>query len=327
MGTSAGEVTVTAMFDAQALREQLVAEIRRGLSSTPKEVSPRWLYDVRGSLLFEEITRLPEYYPTRREREILTRRAADIARSSRAEVLVELGSGSSEKTRLLLEALRGQGTLRSYVPFDLSEPMLRASAPAIARDFPGLSVHAVVGDFERHLRGVPRTGRRMVAFLGGTIGNLPPAPRARFLGDLARGLGRGETFLLGTDLVKEPGRLHAAYNDSAGVTAEFNLNVLNVLNRELGADFVPAAFRHRAWFDPANAWIEMLLVSSRAQRVRVPGLGMSVSFAEGEALRTELSCKFLRDQVERELAGAGFQLLEWWTDDGGDFGLSLSART
>ena len=326
MAFGAGEVTVTAAFDARVLREQLMAELRRGLGSTPKEISPRWFYDERGSLLFEEITRLPEYYPTRREREILTRRADEVARLSQAEVLVELGSGSSEKTRLLLEALRRQGTLRSYVPFDLSEPMLRVSAPAIAREFPGLSVHAVVGDFERHLRGVPRTGRRMVAFLGGTIGNLPPEPRARFLADLARGLAPGETFLLGTDLVKQPERLHAAYNDSAGVTAEFNLNVLNALNRELHADFDPAAFRHRAWFDPVNAWIEMLLVSARAQRVRVPGLGLVVSFEEGEALRTELSCKFRREQVEGELAAAGLSLLEWWTDDGGDFALSLSAR-
>ena len=326
MAVAAGEITVTAVFDAKALREQLLAELRRGLGSAPKEISPRWFYDERGSLLFEEITRLPEYYPTRREREILTRRADEVARLSRAQVLVELGSGSSEKTRLLLEALRGEGTLRSYVPFDLSEPMLRASAPAIARDFPGLSVHAVVGDFERHLRGVPRTGRRMVAFLGGTIGNLPPGPRARFLADVARGLDPGETFLLGTDLVKEPERLHAAYNDSAGVTAQFNLNVLKVLNRELGADFDPTAFRHHAWFDPVNAWIEMLLVSTRAQRVRVPGLGMAVSFEQGEAIRTELSCKFRREQVEQELAAAGFTLLEWWTDDGSDFALSLSAR-
>jgi L-histidine N-alpha-methyltransferase len=326
VAVAAGEITVTAVFDAKALREQLLAELRRGLGSAPKEISPRWFYDERGSLLFEEITRLPEYYPTRREREILTRRADEVARLSRAQVLVELGSGSSEKTRLLLEALRGEGTLRSYVPFDLSEPMLRASAPAIARDFPGLSVHAVVGDFERHLRGVPRTGRRMVAFLGGTIGNLPPGPRARFLADVARGLDPGETFLLGTDLVKEPERLHAAYNDSAGVTAQFNLNVLKVLNRELGADFDPTAFRHHAWFDPVNAWIEMLLVSTRAQRVRVPGLGMAVSFEQGEAIRTELSCKFRREQVEQELAAAGFTLLEWWTDDGSDFALSLSAR-
>jgi L-histidine N-alpha-methyltransferase len=326
MGFRPADVTVTAVFDAQALRQQLLAEIRRGLSSTPREISPRWLYDERGSLLFEEITRLPEYYPTRRERSILVRHAAEVARLSRAEVLVELGSGSSEKTRLLLEALRSEATLRAYVPFDLSEPMLRASAPAIARDFPGLSVHAVVGDFEHHLRALPREGRRMVAFLGGTIGNLPPEPRARFLADVARGLGAGETFLLGTDLVKSHERLHAAYNDSAGVTADFNLNVLQVLNRELGADFDPAAFRHRAWFDPVNAWIEMLLVSSRDQRVRVPGLGLTLSFAEGEALRTELSCKFRREQVEEELSAAGLRLKAWWTDEAGDFALSLSAR-
>lgn len=326
MAFRAAEVTVTAVFDAQASRQALLAELRRGLSATPKEISPRWLYDERGSQLFEEITRLPEYYPTRQERSILVRRAADVARLARAEVLIELGSGSSEKTRLLLEALRTEGTLHAYVPFDLSEPMLRATAPVIARDFPGLSVHAVVGDFEHHLRALPREGRRMVAFLGGTIGNLPPEPRARFLGDVARGLGPGESFLLGTDLVKPVERLHAAYNDSAGITAEFNLNVLRVLNHQLGADFDLRAFRHRAWFDPENAWIEMLLVAARPQRVRIRDLSLAVAFADGEPLRTEVSCKFHREQVERELAAAGLRLQGWWTDDDGDFALSLSTR-
>ena len=326
MVASPASVTVTAAFDPQAQRRTLLDDLRRGLASNPKEISPRWLYDERGSRLFEEITRLPEYYPTRQERSILVRHSADVARLSRAEVLVELGAGSSEKTRLLLEALRAQGTLRAFVPFDLSEPMLRHSAPAIARDFPGLSVHAVVGDFEHHLRAIPREGRRMVAFLGGTIGNLAPEPRARFLGDLARGLDPGETFLLGTDLVKSPRRLHAAYNDSAGVTAAFNLNVLRVLNRELGADFDLESFSHRAWFDPANEWIEMLLLSSRAQLVRVAELGVAVRFEEGEAMRTEVSCKFRRERVQSELAAAGLRLAAWWTDADGDFALSLSIR-
>jgi L-histidine Nalpha-methyltransferase len=326
MVAAPASVTVTAAFDPQALRRALLEDVRRGLTRMPKEISPRWLYDERGSLLFEEITRLPEYYPTRQERSILVSHAAEVARLSRAEVLVELGAGSSEKTRLLLEALRSEGTLRSFVPFDLSEPMLRNAAPAIARDFPGLSVHAVVGDFEHHLREIPREGPRMVAFLGGTIGNLAPEPRAHFLRDLARGLAPGETFLLGTDLVKNHHRLHAAYNDSAGITAAFNLNVLHVLNRELGADFDPQAFRHRAWFDPSHEWIEMLLISDRAHRVRVASLGLTVAFGEGEPLRTEVSCKFRRDQVEAELSAAGLRLLAWWTDSDGDFALSLSVR-
>jgi L-histidine N-alpha-methyltransferase len=327
MAVATASVTVTAAFDPQAHRQALLDDVRRGLTSMPKEISPRWLYDERGSLLFEEITRLPEYYPTRQERSILSRHAAEVARLSRAEVLVELGAGSSEKTRFLLEALRNEGTLRAFVPFDLSEPMLRNSAPAIARDFPGLSVHAVVGDFEHHLRAIPREGPRMVAFLGGTIGNLAPEPRARFLRDLARGLAPGETFLLGTDLVKSHQRLNAAYNDAAGVTAAFNLNVLRVLNRELDADFDLHAFQHRAWFDPAHAWIEMLLVSERAQRVHLPALGIAVDFGEGEALRTEVSCKFRREQVEAELAAAGLRLEAWWTDADGDFALSLSRRS
>jgi len=311
--------------DAQrALR----AEVRAGLCAQGrlKELSPKWLYDERGSQLFDDITRLPEYYPTRREREILEAHAQDIARASGADTLLELGSGSSEKTRLLLDAMRSTGRLRRFVPFDVSEAFLRQAAEAVAREYPALLVHAVVGDFEHHLGRLPRGGRRLVAFLGGTIGNLKPAERARFYAELAAGLSPGDGLLLGTDLLKCRQRLFAAYNDRAGVTAEFNRNVLKVLNRELGADFEPEAFEHLAPFDEENGWVEMRLISTRPQAVRLPALERCVNFAEGEVLRTEVSCKFRPEQVEAELATAGLHLTERWTDAAGDFALSLALK-
>ncbi|WP_224373145.1 L-histidine N(alpha)-methyltransferase [Hyalangium versicolor] len=305
----------------RALREEALA----GLCTRPKELSPKWLYDERGSQLFDDITRLPEYYPTRREREILEAHAGEIARISGADTLIELGSGTSEKTRLLLNAFQAEG-LRRFVPFDVSEAFLRDAAAKLACEYPGLQVHAVVGDFERHLGFLPRSGQRMVAFLGGTIGNFKPAQRAHFFREVADGLAIGECLLLGTDLIKCRQRLFAAYNDSAGVTAEFNRNVLRVLNRELGANFDVEAFEHLAPFDEANGWIEMQLISQREQVVRLAALGRSVNFARGEVLRTEVSCKFRPEQVEAELAEAGLHLSEWWTDAAGDFALSLSFK-
>ncbi|WP_309887896.1 L-histidine N(alpha)-methyltransferase [Archangium sp.] len=311
--------------DAQrALRAEVLAGLC--VNGRLKELSPKWLYDERGSQLFDEITRLSEYYPTRREREILEAHARDIARASGADTLLELGSGSSEKTRLLLDAMRSTGRLRRFVPFDVSEAFLRQAAGAVAREYPGLLVHAVVGDFERHLGQLPRGGRRLVAFLGGTIGNLKPAERARFYAELSAGLRQGDGLLLGTDLLKCRQRLFAAYNDGAGVTAEFNRNVLKVLNRELGADFEPEAFEHLAPFDEENGWVEMRLISTRPQAVRLPALERHVNFAEGEVLRTEVSCKFRPEQVEAELAEAGLRLTERWTDAAGDFALSLALK-
>lgn len=306
----------------------LHAEVLAGLCGErqPRELSPKWLYDERGSQLFDEITRLPEYYPTRREREILVAHAGDIARASGADTLVELGSGSSEKTRLLLDAMRSTRQLRRFVPFDVSEAFLRQAARAVASEYPGLRVHAVVGDFERHLGKLPTGGRRLVAFLGGTIGNLKPAERARFYAELSAGLAPGEGLLLGTDLLKCRERLFAAYNDSAGVTAAFNRNVLSVLNRELGADFEPGCFEHLAPFDEENGWVEMRLISVIPQTVRLPALQRYVNFAEGEVLRTEVSCKFRPEQVEAELSAAGLRLAERWTDAAGDFALSLALK-
>jgi L-histidine N-alpha-methyltransferase len=309
---------------ASAMREALEADVRAGLSATPKTLPPKWFYDARGSRLFEAITTLAEYYPTRRERAILQAHATDIAELSAADTLVELGSGTSEKTRLLLDALQQGGMLRRYVPVDVDETVLAAASEAVAGEYPAIEVHAVVGDFEHHLPLLPAGGRRLVAFLGGTIGNLLPGQRGRFLRTLARSLARGDSLLLGTDLVKDPVRLVAAYDDAAGVTAEFNRNVLHVLARELGADVDPEAFAHVAVWDAENEWIEMRLRSLRDQVVRV--LDLEVPFAEGEELRTEISAKFRRERVAQELTASGLQLQSWWTDPQGDYALSLATK-
>jgi L-histidine Nalpha-methyltransferase len=313
------------------LESALRADALAGLRATPKTLPPKWFYDAQGSALFDKITELPEYYPTRAERSILRGACGEIAALSGARVLVELGSGSSEKTRLLLSALRDHGTLRSYVPVDVSESALVLAGEALAAEYPGLAVHAVVSDFEEHLGlpergapGGPGAGPRLVAFLGSTIGNMVPAQRASFLSQVRSQLLPGDTFLLGTDLVKDPAVLVAAYDDSAGVTAAFNKNVLAVLNAELGADFDLDAFDHVAVWNAADEWMEMRLRSAAAQEVRLPGIGLSVRFADGEEMRTEVSAKFRRAGVEAELAAAGFALRSWWTDPAGQFGLSLS---
>jgi len=305
------------------LARALETDVRAGLSASPKELPPKYFYDDRGSELFDAITRLPEYYPTRAERSILERHAAELAARSRADTLVELGSGTSEKTRLLLDALAGAGTLERFVPFDVSEATLVDAANAVAGEY-GVSVHAVVGDFEHHLDRIPGGGTRMVAFLGSTIGNLTPATRATFLAQVAAGLGPDDTFLLGTDLVKDAARLVAAYDDAAGVTADFNRNVLRVVNRSLDADFDPDAFAHVARWDAEAEWIEMWLRTDTARTVRVEALDLDVRFAPGEALRTEISAKFRRERVEAELGAAGLALDGWWTDPAGDFALSLA---
>ena len=305
---------------ARALRD----DARRGLTAVPKSLPPKWFYDERGSQLFDEITRLPEYYPTRREREILDAHAGDIAAAVPADCLVELGSGTSTKTRLLLDALAAAGSLRRFVPFDVSESTLREAGEAIVRDYPAVSVQGVVGDFDHHLSLLPRDGRRLVAFLGGTIGNFPPGERGKFLSDLVGTMSSGDALLLGTDLVKDPARLQAAYDDAAGVTAEFNRNVLHVLNRELDADFVPDRFTHVARWNADEEWMEMALRSQGAQSVSVAALGLTALFEADEKMRTEISAKFRRPRVEAELAAAGLELRHWWTDAAGDFALSLA---
>jgi L-histidine N-alpha-methyltransferase len=279
-----------------------------------------WFYDDAGSALFDDITRLPEYYPTRAERSILAARAAEIAGRTGADTLVELGSGTSEKTRLLLDALAPT----RFVPFDVSEATLRAAAAALVEEHPDLEVHAVVGDFNQHLGAVPRDGRRLVAFLGGTIGNLDPVQRRRLLFDVDAMLDHRDGFLLGTDLVKDPARLVAAYDDAAGVTAAFDRNALVVMNRELGADFDPGAFDHVAHWDADERWIEMRLVARAPQVVRVAALDLEVRFDAGEWLRTEISAKFTPDGVREELWESGLVVEEQWTDDAGDFLLTLA---
>jgi L-histidine N-alpha-methyltransferase len=320
----ASEIRVDVHLEPGAMVRALEADVRAGLTTAPKTLPPKWFYDERGSELFDEITRLPEYYPTRAERSILAERADTIAERTGADTLVELGSGTSEKTRLLLDAFAGAGTLRRFVPFDVSEETLRSAAAAIAREYDGIDVHAVVGDFEHHLDQIPAGGRRVVAFLGSTIGNFAPEERAKFLAAVASGLAAGDSLLLGTDLVKDVDRLVAAYDDAAGVTAEFNRNVLRVLNRTLDADFDVDAFAHVACWNPVDEWIEMRLGAERAQVATITRLEMDVHFTAGEELRTEISAKFRPDGVERELAAAGLELTEWWTDAAGDFALSLS---
>jgi L-histidine Nalpha-methyltransferase len=304
-------------------RAAMAADAEAGLTASPKTLPPVWFYDEHGSELFDEITRLPEYYPTRAERSILTERAAEIVDRAQANVLVELGSGTSDKTRLLLDAMADADRLHRFVPFDVSEETLRHAAADITAAY-DIPVHAIVGDFHRHLGAIPRGERRIVAFLGSTIGNLAPEPRAKFLAEVASGLAPGDSLLLGTDLVKVESRLVAAYDDAEGVTAEFNRNVLRVLNRELDADFDVDAFAHVACWDPVEEWIEMRLRATTAQLVTIERLGMEVRFGDGEELRTEISAKFRRDGVARELAAAGLELAEWWTDPAGDFALSLS---
>jgi len=316
------EHRLPAGYRAASLRADALA----GLTATPKSLPPKWFYDAQGSALFEKITELPEYYPTRAERAILRAVAPQVAALTGASTLVELGSGSSDKTRLLLSALRAQGTLRGYVPVDVSESALVAAGDALAAQYPGLAVDAVVADFEKYL-GVPANtgaGPRLVAFLGSTIGNMIPDERAVFLRRVRDQLRPGDAFLLGTDLVKDPAVLVAAYDDAAGVTAAFNKNVLSVLDAELGADFDPDAFEHVAVWDAGREWIEMRLRAASAQSVRVRDLGLTVEFTAGEEMRTEVSAKFREAGVAAELAAAGLAMRSWWTDPGGQFGLSLA---
>ncbi|AMT69365.1 histidyl-tRNA synthetase [Mycobacteroides immunogenum] len=303
---------------AQALRR----DVRQGLTADAKSLPPKWFYDEVGSDLFDEITRLPEYYPTRTEAGLLRAHAADIAAASSADTLVELGSGTSEKTRMLLDALSPS----TFIPFDVDSGVLRAAGDALVTEYPGMRVRAVCGDFEQDLGRIPREGRRLVAFLGSTIGNLTTQPRARFLADVAATLQSGEMLLLGTDLVKETERLVRAYDDDAGVTAAFNRNVLAVINRELDADFELDAFEHVALWNGDEERMEMWLRSARAQRVTIEALDLAVDFAAGEMMLTEVSCKFRREGVARELADAGLRQTHWWTDDANDFGLSLAVK-
>jgi L-histidine N-alpha-methyltransferase len=296
----------------------------KGLQAEEKSIPPVWFYDERGSRLFEEITQLPEYYPTRAERALLEAHALSIAELSNADTLVELGAGACDKTRVLLSALQEAGSLSRYVPFDVSDEFLRSAATTLTEEFDTLAVHLVIGDFHHHLAEIPTEGRRMVAFLGGTIGNLDPKQRARFLFDLNCTMSSDDSLLLGTDLVKDRRRLVAAYDDADGVTADFNRNVLRVLNQQLGGDFDPDRFSHVAVWNEDEQWIEMRLRSQEAVEVSLRGAGITVRFDEGEDLLTEISAKFTPERIERELVDAGFVVEGMWGADDGEFLLTLA---
>lgn len=307
---------------------RLANDVLDGLTRPFKEIPPKHFYDARGSELFERICELPEYYPTRAEQQILTDRADEIVGGTGAGELVELGSGSADKARILLAAMARAGSLRRYIPLDVSEQVVRDAAELLVDEYDGLQVHGVIGDFERHLERVPDADGvpRLVALLGGTIGNFPPGTRRSLLRDIAALLGPEDRLLLGTDLVKDPAAIEAAYDDSEGITAEFNRNVLRVINRELDADFIPDAFDHVAFFDRRHEWVEMRLRARRPCSVLIAALGLRVEFAAGEELRTEISAKFTRTRLKDDYQAAGLALEHWYTDPEERFALSVARR-
>jgi L-histidine Nalpha-methyltransferase len=318
------DYTIDVHLTPEEARRQMLADALKGLQGEQKSIPPVWFYDERGSRLFEDITQLDEYYPTRAERALLEAHASSIAELSKADTLVELGAGACEKTRVLLSALQEIGLLARYVPFDVSDEFLRGAVATLAEEFRSVDIHVVIGDFHQHLGDLPTEGRRLIAFLGGTIGNLNPAQRSRFLFDLNCTMSSDDSLLIGTDLVKDPKRLVAAYDDAAGVTADFNRNVLHVLNEQLGADFDPDLFSHVAVWNEDEQWIEMRLRADQASDVSLAGAGITVRFEEGEDLLTEISAKFTPERVERELSDAGFVVEGMWGAEDGEFLLTLA---
>jgi L-histidine Nalpha-methyltransferase len=314
--------------DAKGMDERALAEdVLDGLTRPFKELPPKYFYDDRGAELFDRICELPEYYPTRTERAILEQHASHVAQTTGAIEVVELGSGTAAKTRILLDALHEQGTLARYVPIDVTESLVRDCAATLIDEYPGLAVHGLVGDFGHHLHRLPPPiGPRLFVFLGGTLGNFPPGSRRRFLRTIKDAMTAQDFLLVGTDIVKDPATLCAAYDDSAGVTAEFNRNVLRVVNRELDADFDPSSFDHVALFDARNEWIEMRLRARTTHVVTIQALGLSVPFAAGEEMRTEISAKFTRPRLECDMTAAGMTLVQWLTDADGQFAVSVSCR-
>lgn len=320
------DIALDVHISPEKLLEDLRCDVRQGLTASPKWLSPKWFYDAAGSVLFEQITELSEYYPTRTERALIEAHAHEIAQRTNAAILVELGSGSSEKTRLLLEAGTKHGSLRKYVPQDVSPSALEGAIESISQEFPSLEVQGIVSDFTDTLQNLPADGQRTIAFLGGTLGNLIPDERAAFLSDIAGALVDDEFLLLGVGLVIDPDVMVPAYDDAAGVTAEFNANVLSVLNDRLGANFDRSKFEHVALWDADNEWIEMRLRALEAQHVVLTDLALDIEFAEGEELRTEISAKFRREGITAELADAGFGVDEFWTDAQDRFALILARR-
>ncbi|MDJ0394022.1 L-histidine N(alpha)-methyltransferase [Rhodococcus sp. G-MC3] len=321
------DIALDVHISPEKLLDDLRADVRQGLTASPKWLSPKWFYDAAGSVLFEQITELPEYYPTRTERALIEAHAHDIAEKTDAAILVELGSGSSEKTRLLLAAGTKHGSLRKYVPQDVSPSALEGAIEQISREFPSLEVQGIVSDFTDTLQNLPADGSRTIAFLGGTLGNLIPDERATFLADIGQALVDGEFLLLGVGLVIDENVLVPAYDDAAGVTAQFNANVLSVLNDKLGANFDPQKYQHVALWNPDAEWIEMRLRATEDQQVHIADLDLDVTLERGEELRTEISAKFRRDGIERELVDAGFRIDEFWTDSEDKFALILARRS
>lgn len=307
--------------------EAVLRNLREHLERRPREIPARFFYDDAGSRLFERITELPEYYQTRTEETILRAAAADIVSRTGAEELIELGSGAATKTRVLLDAMHAAGRLRRYIPFDVSDGIMRRVAMELLDEYPEMDVHAVVADFTAHLDGIPDGRGQLCIFLGGTIGNFSGSEARRFLGEVAGQLRPGGFLLLGTDLIKDRRRLEAAYNDAEGVTAAFNRNVLRVLNRKLDGDFDPEAFEHLAPYNDAEHRIEMWLRSTRRQRVRLPRIDLDFTLEEGEEILTEISVKYDRPRVEALLAAAGFRTVEFYTDPEGLFALTLAEQS
>jgi L-histidine N-alpha-methyltransferase len=324
MGAAADQIEIEVHLPEGGTWAGLAEDVREGLSSPFKELPPKYFYDERGSELFERITELPEYYPTRAELTILDRHADDIAAAAEASTLIELGSGAASKTRRLLDAIAAAGELETYVPVDISEEITRRVAEELVDEYDGLRVHGIICDYETHLERVPREEGGVIAFLGGTIGNFRPGPRRSFLARIATLMYPGDRFLLGTDLVKDVATLEAAYNDSEGVTAAFNKNVLSVLNRELDADFDLDGFEHVAFFDADNEWIDIRLRSLAEQFIDLRALDMRTHFSRNEEMRTEISTKFTRERLEASYADAGLELVEWWTDPDELYALSLA---
>ncbi|MGK5532949.1 L-histidine N(alpha)-methyltransferase [Streptomyces sp. URMC 129] len=317
-------ISIDNRLPADHFTRTLRADVAEGLTAQPKTLPPKWFYDAHGSVLFDRITRLPEYYPTRAEKMVLRAHADDIARLTGARTLVELGSGSSEKTRLLIDALSAGGTLKLYAPLDVSESALEEAAESLCRDYPDLRVEATVADFETDLP-LPDAAPRLVAFLGSTIGNFDTDQRVAFLTRMRTILTReGDALLLGVDLVKDPKTLIRAYDDDQGVTAAFNKNLLRVLNRELGADFDPGAFDHRAVWNAEAERMEMRLRARVTHTVKIPALDLTVEFTRGEDLRTEISVKFREESLTEDLTASGFTQSHWWTDPQSRFALTLA---
>jgi L-histidine N-alpha-methyltransferase len=320
-------INVTVHIDDGWLDRALTAEVASGLTGRPRRLSPRWLYDRRGSQLFDQITRLPEYYPTEAERRILARHRTQIVELTGAETVIELGSGTSDKTRTLLDGFAAGGNLKRFIGFDVSEQTLRTAASQLALRYPGLAVDAVVGDFHHHLDFVPTDGKPLIAFLGSTIGNLYPAERARFLSRLSRWMSPDAHLLIGLDLVKPTDGIIAAYNDPGGVTADFTLNLLSVLNQRLDANFDPDGFRHVGLWDPNHTRVDIRLRAVRSQRVHLPGAELTIDFHEDEELQVEISTKFTIEQITAELQAAGLAAAEVWIDPEDRVAMVMARRT